>query len=116
MLCAVLQKLQHRLATAVVSAAGLAAYIGCHAEPREDTEMSTNVHSIEAQRRLMEERNLLRDHAKADAQRLRDEAIDGFIAGADVFVRDAAQRAARAANRLAARLHQHARQRAAAQG
>ena len=76
--------------------------------------MSDNVHSIEARRRLMEERNLMLDRAKAEAHRLRAEAINEFFAGADAFVRDAAHRAARAANRLAARLRQHAKQRAAA--
>ncbi len=70
-----------------------------------------HVHSLDA-RRLLDEPDELYERAKAEALRLRHEAIADFVAGADARVRDAARRAARAANRFAARLRQHAKQRA----
>lgn len=66
--------------------------------------------------RRIEDFNAMHDRLKADATRLRDEAIADFVSGADAALRDAARRAVRAANRLAARLRQHAKQRAAAIG
>ena len=71
--------------------------------------MNDNVFPLDAHRRS---RNAIRDQLKADASRLRNEAFAEVLVGAHGFVRDAAHRAARAANRLAARLRQHARQRA----
>ena len=75
--------------------------------------MDTNVYSLDAQRRRVEAFNVLRDRLKADASRLRQEAFAEFVVGADGLIRNAAHRAVRAANRLAARLHQHDKQRAA---
>lgn len=67
-------------------------------------------------KRRIEDFNAMHDRLKADATRLRDEAIADFVSGADAALRDAARRAVRAANRMAARLRQHAKQRAAAIG
>ena len=74
----------------------------------------SNVYSLEARRRALDERNRLHDQALERAQRLRIEAMDEFIREASAWVGDAASRARRAANRLAARLRQHAKQRAGA--
>jgi hypothetical protein len=79
--------------------------------PIEDTTMNDNLHDIDDRRRLIAERNAAYDRAMADARRLRQEAYDQFVLDAGAFVRDASQRAARAAHRLAARLRQHAKQR-----
>lgn len=107
MLVPVLQKLQHRFALRVVSDGAAAAYIGFMSRPIEDDTMNAR-HGIE-------DLAALHERLKTDATRLRDEAIADFISGADVALRAAARRGVRAANRLAARLRQHARQRAAAQ-
>ena len=56
--------------------------------------------------------HLMHDRLRADATRLRNEEMARLAQCGSAFVRDAAQRAARAANRLAARLRQHAKQRA----
>ncbi|HET9204748.1 MAG TPA: hypothetical protein VFO28_00830 [Burkholderiaceae bacterium] len=74
--------------------------------------MNHHIHRIDDGRHPIEPRDDLRDQVKADASRLRNEAFADFVIGADALIRDAAQRTARAANRLAARLHQHAKQRA----
>ena len=74
--------------------------------------MNHHIHRIDDGGHLIEARDDLRDQVKADASRLRNEAFADFVIGADALIRDAAQRTARAANRLAARLHQHAKQRA----
>jgi len=74
--------------------------------------MNDNVHSVAERRRLIDEGLALHDRLKADAGRLRNEAIDEFVFGTHALVRDAAQQATRAANRFAARLRQHAKQRA----
>lgn len=58
------------------------------------------------------ERDRLRDAALAEVHALRRAAISDLWRGTDALVADAADRALRAANRLAARLRQHARQRA----
>jgi hypothetical protein len=73
-----------------------------------------NVHSIEAQRRRIEERIQMTERAKVEAHRLRAAAVTDFVVNADGLIRDAAHRAARAAHRLAARLHQHGKQRGVA--
>ena len=72
--------------------------------------MDRNTH-VAAQRRI-EDHDRVRARLRADASRLRTEAFAGLVIGADAWVRDAAQRATRAANRLSARLRQHAKQRA----
>lgn len=59
------------------------------------------------------DRDRLRDAALAEVHALRRAAIADFWRGADALVADAADHALRAANRLAARLRQHAKQRAA---
>jgi len=58
----------------------------------------------------------LRDRAIERAHVLRDEAIAELWGGAGALWGDAVDQARRAADRLAARLRQHARQRAAAGG
>ena len=70
------------------------------------------IDSIHDRRRQLEERAALYDRARAEASRLRDEAFADFFSGADAIVRDTTRRASRAANRLAARLRQHAKRRA----
>jgi hypothetical protein len=72
-----------------------------------------NVHSIEAQRRRIAERIQMTERAKVEAHRLRAEAFTALVVGADGLIRGAALRAARATNRLAARLRQHGKQRVA---
>ena len=62
------------------------------------------------------ERERLRDQAIARAHQLRAEAISEFWHGADGWFGDAIGQARRSADRLAARLRQHAKQRAAARG
>lgn len=62
------------------------------------------------------ERDHLRDEAIARAGELRAQAIAGFWRDADAWISDAVVQSRRSANRLAARLRQHARRRAAAQG
>ena len=74
--------------------------------------MNDNVYPIDERRRLIEERVAIYDRAKAEAGRLRNEAFTELVIGANAFVRDAADRAAGAANRLAARLRQHGKRRA----
>lgn len=69
-------------------------------------------HSTDDSRHLIEQRAALYERAKAEASRLRAQAVADLFSGTDVFVRDAARRALRASNRLAARLRQHAKQRA----
>ena len=56
----------------------------------------------------------LRDQAMERAHALRAEAIIDFWDGAGALWGDAVDRTRRAADRLAARLHQHAKRRAAA--
>jgi hypothetical protein len=80
--------------------------------PIEGTAMNNTMDRSDERRRLNEARSALYDRARADASRLRDEAFTELVVGADAFVRDAAQRAVRAANRLAARLRQHGKRRA----
>jgi hypothetical protein len=58
--------------------------------------------------------NLLHDAARARAQALRDEAIEGFWHSTGVALARGVSASQRAANRLAARLRQHAKQREAA--
>jgi hypothetical protein len=80
--------------------------------PIEDHAMNDNIRSLAEMRRRIEEQNALRDRAKIEAHRMRAEALSDFVVNADALVRDAAHRTARAASRLAARLRQHAKQRA----
>jgi hypothetical protein len=77
--------------------------------------MNDDLHRIDQRDRRIEDFAAMHDRLKADAARLRNEAIADYMSGADAAVRDAARRVVRSANRLAARLRQHARQRAAAQ-
>jgi hypothetical protein len=84
-------------------------------QPIEDNTMGT-VYSLEAQRRLLAERNALRDSARLRAHELRIEAMDGFIRDAGAWMGHAVDHGRRAADRLAARIRQHAKRRAAAQG
>jgi hypothetical protein len=60
------------------------------------------------------ERDRVRDAAYDAAPALRSAAIAGFWHGADALMSDAVDHARRAADRLAARLRQHAKQRRAA--
>lgn len=75
-----------------------------------------DVYSLQEQRHLIEARNRLRDHALQHAKELRSRAIARFWVDADGWIRDAADRAQRAADRLAARLRQHAKQRGGPSG
>ena len=75
-----------------------------------------DVYSLQAQRHLIEARNRLRDHARERADELRAQAIAGFWVDVDGWIRDAAQRAQRAADRFAARLRRHAKQRGGPSG
>ena len=75
-----------------------------------------HVYSLQEQRHLIELRNRLRDQARQRAEELRAQAIASFWIDADAWIRDAAHRTQRAANRLAARLRQHAKQRVSASG
>ena len=59
------------------------------------------------------ERDRMRDAALDEAHALRRAAITEFWRGADALVGDAVDLGRRAANRLAARLRQHAKQRGA---
>jgi len=59
------------------------------------------------------ERDRVRDTAVEVAHALRVAAIAGFWHGADALVSEAADHGRRAADRLAARLRQHAKRRAA---
>ena len=63
--------------------------------------------------RTRAERDALREQAHADAPRLRSEAIAEFWRGTDAWIADTFDHTRRAADRLAGRLRQHARQRAA---
>ena len=54
---------------------------------------------------------LLHDAARARAQALRNEAIDGFWRGANELLSNGVSASHRAAIRLAARLRQHAKRR-----
>ena len=72
-----------------------------------DTAMG-DVYSLQEQRQLIEARNQLRDAARQRAEELRAQAIDSFWIDADAWIRDAAHRAA---DRLGARLRQHAKRR-----
>ena len=74
------------------------------------------IHNLEAQRRLLAERNRLRDRAMLEARALRDQALDELFRDAGAWLGHAVDRTRRAADRLAARLRQHAKQRAAASG
>jgi hypothetical protein len=58
--------------------------------------------------------NLLHDAARARAQALRDEAIAGFWHSTGAALASGVTASQRAANRLAARLRQHAKRREAA--
>jgi len=60
------------------------------------------------------ERDRLRDRAIAQAGDLRARAITDFWRDAEAWISDAAAQSRRSADRLAARLRQHAKQRAAA--
>ena len=80
-----------------------------------DTTMDHNVYPLNTRTRRIEGHERIRDQLKADASQLRNDAFTEFVIGADAFIRHAASHAARAANRFAARLRQHTRQRAAAQ-
>jgi len=80
-----------------------------------DNTMDHNVYPLDTRIRRIEGHERIRDQLKADASQLRNDAFTEFVIGADAFIRHAASHAARAANRFAARLRQHARQRAAAQ-
>jgi hypothetical protein len=58
------------------------------------------------------ERDLLRDQALQQALALRTQAIAGFWRDADAWLADLVNHSRRSADRLAARLRQHAKQRA----
>ena len=75
-----------------------------------------DVYSLQEQRQLIEARNRLRDRARDRADELRAQALASFWVTADGWIRDTAHGAQRAANRLAARLRQHAKQREGASG
>lgn len=62
------------------------------------------------------ERDRLRDQALAEAAALRRAAIADFWRGADAWFSGAVGHTRRAADRLAARLHQHDKQRGEASG
>ncbi len=62
------------------------------------------------------ERDRLRDQAMAQAHALRAQAVDAFWRDTDAWVSDAIGHTRRSADRLAARLRQHAKLRAAAEG
>ena len=68
------------------------------------------VYSLQEQRQRVEAHNRLRDRAREQAAALRAQAIASFWVDADAWIRDAAHRAQRAADRFAARLRQHAKQ------
>ena len=74
------------------------------------------IHDLEAQRRLLAERNRLRDRALREAHALRNEALGELFRDVATWLGHAADRTRRSADRLAARLRQHAKQRAAASG
>jgi hypothetical protein len=74
------------------------------------------VHSLDEQRRVLAERNRVRDQALVRAHTLRSEAVDEFFRDAGAWLGHAVDHTRRSADRLAARLRQHAKQRAAAHG
>lgn len=59
-------------------------------------------------RRHLDDLDALRVHARAEAERLRREAIDDFWRGANHLLEDAAQAGLRSAARLGARLRRRA--------
>jgi len=63
-------------------------------------------------RMTLAERDVLRVRAMARAHALRAEAIADFWRGTDAWLADAVDHTRRAADRLAARLRQHAKRRA----
>jgi hypothetical protein len=75
-----------------------------------------DVYSLHEQHQRIEAQNRLREHARDRAEELRTQAIASFWVDADAWIRDAAHRAQRAADRLGARLRQHAKRRGAASG
>jgi hypothetical protein len=81
----------------------------------QDTAMG-DVYSLHEQRQRIEAHNRLRERARERAEELRTQAIASFWVDADAWIRDAAHRAQRAADRLGARLRQHAKRRSAASG
>jgi hypothetical protein len=80
--------------------------------PTEDTIMGT-VHSLDAHRLALDERNRLRDRAMVEADALRSQAMSEFFCDAGAWLGHRVDHTLRAANRFAARLHQHAKRRAA---
>ena len=74
------------------------------------------VHSLDAQRRALDAQNRLRDRALEEAHALRAEAIDEFFRSTGAWLGHTLSLTQRAADRLAARLRQHAKRRAAAGG
>jgi hypothetical protein len=119
MLAAVLQKLQHRLAAGAVSERAAHAETAAHRRRATRTfEMnnhttSNTTHAPVWPPATQAERDRVRDAAVDVAHALRSAAIAEFWHGADGLVLDAVDHGRRAADRLAARLRQHARQRRA---
>jgi hypothetical protein len=117
MLAAVLQKLQHRLAAGVVSESWVCTETAAHRKRATRTfEMNTyatpsKTHAPVWPPATQAERDRMRDAAVDVAHALRSAAIAEFWHGADALVLDAVDHGRRAADRLAARLRQHARQR-----
>ena len=73
-----------------------------------------NVYRLDAQRRALAERNMLRDRALEQAHALRSAAMDDFFRSAGAWLGQAVDQTRRSTDRLAARLRQHAKLRAAA--
>jgi len=72
--------------------------------------------SLQADRALQDERNRLRERALEQANALRDEALSAFWRGTASWLGETVTGTRRSADRLAARLRQHAKLRGAPSG
>jgi hypothetical protein len=112
----VLQKLQHRLAIGAVSETCSRAETAATPTADEDTLMNAHLPSSAAQAPVwppatQADRDRVHDAAIDTAHALRRAAISEFWRGADALVDEAVDQGRRAADRFAARLRQHAKQR-----